>query len=181
MTKQTRINSHMYNLLIRKDLNHFTVSQAREIVYQSSSSEFKDRKEARMYIYRYIWLFQKKGWLISKGDGRQKIYLKSDDFLSLNLVPMSGSTTEKRKSKKIRMVQASSTESLRSRKGEYEAELSIVLGEVEEYQSLMECYPQQKDAMELLFQEAKDKSANLLGKVNALTKLITASASKRVK
>ncbi|GAL29973.1 response regulator [Vibrio variabilis] len=64
---------------------------------------------------------------------------------------------------------------LQKEKSKYEGELAIVLSEVEEYQSLMERFPKKKDMFLTMFTESKEYSAKLLGKINALSKVLLAS------
>lgn len=54
----------------------------------------------------------------------------------------------------------------------HEAKLAVVLSEIEEYQSLMERFPTKRTYLTGLYQQAKNQSATLLGKVTALSKVL---------
>ncbi len=51
-------------------------------------------------------------------------------------------------------------------------ELEIVLGEIDEYQSLKARFPELEPKLITLLEEAKERSAYLLGKVNGLTNVL---------
>lgn len=58
-------------------------------------------------------------------------------------------------------------------RNEYKGELEIILGEVDEYQSIVSRFPELENKLAPLHQEAKERAALLLGKVNVLTKVLS--------
>ncbi|NAW84034.1 hypothetical protein CAG69_18570, partial [Vibrio sp. V43_P6S15P86] len=63
----------------------------------------------------------------------------------------------------------SSLNTLEQEKKQHEGELAITLGEIEEYQSLLMRFPNNKQEIQPLFNSARERSAKLLGRINALT------------
>ena len=63
----------------------------------------------------------------------------------------------------------SSLNTLAQEKKLHEGELAITLGEIEEYQSLLMRFPNNKQEIQPLFNLARERSAKLLGRINALT------------
>lgn len=59
-----------------------------------------------------------------------------------------------------------------SERNQYKGELEIVLGEIDEYQSLKVRFPELEPKLIMLLDEAKERSAYLLGKVNGLTNVL---------
>lgn len=57
-------------------------------------------------------------------------------------------------------------------RNEYEGELEILLGEIEEYRSLNTRFPELEPKLAPLLKQAKERSGHLLGKVNVLTNVI---------
>ncbi|MCJ2375569.1 hypothetical protein LNL84_01835 [Vibrio sp. ZSDZ34] len=176
MKQKTKINTHMFNLLIKKEMNAFSVTEARDAL-MATTSEFKNHEEARRYVYRQIWTYERKGWLISKVLSGVKRYTKTESFLSHSFTPR-----DKKELSKPRKVSAlESTTDLKTlveEKRRYEGELAIVLGEVEEYQSLIKRFPKEKALFLPMLTEAKEGSAKLLGSINALSKVLKASTFK---
>jgi len=164
----------MFELLIEKGMDKFSVVELRD-GFLKIMLEKHSLDEARKYVYRQILAFIRKGWLKCEGQGRQKIYIKSDLFNSLGF-------TDENAIKKASMAPKNPTSVdsytlLTKEKSNSEGELAIILGEVEEYQTLMSRFPTLNNSLKILFEEAKDRSAKHLGKINALSKVIELSRS----
>ncbi|HDI3200190.1 hypothetical protein [Vibrio cholerae] len=171
MNKVTRINPHMFNLLIEKRMDGFSVIDARDALL-SSNVTFPSKDDARKYIYKQLLSFEEKGWLATIGTYRSKRYRQTSEFKAL--------TVEPRVARKSKVnfdpiaVQTADTPLmvLEQEKKQYEGELAITLGEIEEYQSLLTRFPHSRQKMQPLFNAARERSAKLLGKINALTNWI---------
>lgn len=176
----------MFNLLIEKEMDDFLVTEARDAL-MLVAKEHTDLDEARKYVYRQILSFERKGWLVANGSARNKRYQKTDLFLQMTCTPRvaksaSTSVTHAPKSKEHKVSQSTELHSfeftvLLKEKSQHEGELAIILGEVEEYQSLIKRFPNNRDAFLPLFSEAKERSARLLGKINALSKALKTSGT----
>jgi hypothetical protein len=59
-------------------------------------------------------------------------------------------------------------------RNEHKGELEIVLGEVEEFQSITTRFPELEAKLAPMHQQTKERAAFLLGKVNVLTKVLNA-------
>ncbi|MGF1728482.1 hypothetical protein [Photobacterium kasasachensis] len=170
--KQTKaINPYMYKLLIEKEMDDFSVLEARDELV-STTEHMTDLDEARRVIYRQILSFLRKGWLVHCGNGRDKRYSQTELFKQLSVEPKASRKQVSLPRDSDYSTQHCSLTALAKEKKQYEGELAITLGEVEEYQSLMERFPKNRDALFPLFSEAKERSAKLLGKMNALSNAI---------
>lgn len=164
MKRSMKISAEMYKLLIERTLDGFSVIELRdEFIFLKDSPI--DPDEARKKVYRQILRFIKKGWLRSEGSGRQKRYFQTDTFKSLNVEPKSGNVGTE-------MVSSHDYSVLVSECSQYKGELEIVLGEIDEYQSLKARFPELEPKLMTLFEEARERSAYLLGKVNGLTNVL---------
>ncbi|MGF1727820.1 hypothetical protein [Photobacterium nomapromontoriensis] len=163
------INPYMYKLLIEKEMDDFSVLEARDELVASDSS-LTNLDEARRLVYRHIMSFERRGWLMPSGNGRAKKYAQSEVFkqLVLQLKPQQTLLLQDR----ALAPYPCSLMALAKEKKQHEGELAITLGEVEEYQSLIARFPENHDALLPLFTEAKERSAKLLGKMNALSNAI---------
>ncbi len=63
---------------------------------------------------------------------------------------------------------------------EHEGELKIVLGEIDEYRSLLSRFPALEQNIEPLLQASKIRSTQLLGKVNVLTNILKSLSAEQV-
>ena len=175
MKQATEINEYMFNLLIEKEMDEFSVIEIRDALMKITN-EFANADEARKSIYRQILLFGRKGWLVSTGSGRSKRYAKSELFLSTKFSPRSTTKIKNVFAEQLIFESKPELATLAKEKKQYEGELAIILGEVEEFQSLIKRFPQNSSFFAPLFSDAKDRSARVLGRINALSKVLSSSA-----
>ncbi|EGQ7693898.1 hypothetical protein M5238_001423 [Vibrio vulnificus] len=171
MNKVIRINPHMFNLLIEKGMDGFSVIDARDTLLNSDVT-FPSKDDARKYIYKQLLSFEEKGWLSVVGTHRAKRYHQTSEFKALTVEPR---VVRKSKVNVVPIaIQTADTPLtvLEQEKKQYEGELAITLGEIEEYQSLLTRFPHSRQKMQPLFNAARERSAKLLGKINALTNWI---------
>ncbi|MGR5318514.1 hypothetical protein [Vibrio sp. DNB22_19_1] len=171
----------MFNLLIEKKMDDFLVVELRDALMMNAEN-MMDSAHARKFVYRQIIAFERKGWLVSSGVDRAKRYKKTELFNQIAFSPR-GTLTAKPLSELPLNVELPICEMsvLLKEKKQHEGELAIVLGEVEEYQSLIHRFPKNKDLFLPLFTEAKECSARLLGKINAISKALKVSGFRGIK
>ena len=168
MKKVTRINPDMFNLLIEKGMDDFSVIDARDALLKGTSA-FSSRDDARKYVYKQLLSFEEKGWLSVTGTRRDKRYHQTNDFKALIIEPRTPSKRKATKESVSGQILDSSLNTLEQEKKQHEGELAITLGEIEEYQSLLVRFPNNKQEIQPLFNSARERSAKLLGRINALT------------
>ncbi|WP_367302430.1 hypothetical protein [Vibrio coralliilyticus] len=159
-----KISAEMYKLLIERTIDGFSVIQLRDEFIILKGSPI-DPDEARKKIYRQVLRFIKKGWLRSEGSGRQKRYFQTDTFKTLHVESKSENVG-------VEVVSNHDYSVLVSELNQYKGELEIVLGEIDEYQSLNVRFPELEPKLITLLDKAKERSAYLLGKVNGLTNVL---------
>lgn len=168
MKKVTRINPDMFNLLIEKGMDNFTVVEARDALLKGTST-FSNRDDARKYIYKQLLSFEEKGWLSVTGTRRDKRYHQTNDFKALMIEPRTPGKTKASEGSVTDESLDYSLNRLEQEKKQHQGELAITLGEIEEYQSLLMRFPNNKQDIQPLFNSARERSAKLLGRINALT------------
>ncbi|NQY07661.1 MAG: hypothetical protein HRT68_16065 [Flavobacteriaceae bacterium] len=183
MSKTVALHPDVHNALIINSMDNFTVSEVRDVLMHRSEY-FNNESKAREYIYRVIFKFARLGLLIKHPHSQVKKikYTKSELFFSTHFVIKKDVRTREIKTSKITLLGDNSIDmnttlfsELLKKKQKHEAELAIKLGEVEEFKSLMKCYPHKNELFNRFYLETKDCSAQLLGKVNALTKVLSTS------
>ncbi|NOH97824.1 hypothetical protein [Vibrio sp. 99-70-13A1] len=162
MKRSRKINSVMYELLIERDMDGFSVIELRDASLSIEGGSL-DLEESRKVVYRQILRFLKNEWLTCTGKGRGKRYFKTESFKSISMAPKA-------------IIHAKSEvlnySVLEDERNHYKGELEITLGEIEEYQSLNRRFPELVQQITPLLNSAKERSANLLGKVNVLTHVL---------
>ncbi|EGR1020551.1 hypothetical protein [Vibrio cholerae] len=168
MKRSKKINGVMYKLLIERGIDGFSVIELRNASLAIDGMT-QDPDEARKRLYRQIYHFEKNGWLISKGYGRNKRYFVSDMFKAMTIEP------KKRHSATPNVSQQSNHYSiLESELVVHNRNLEIVLGEIEEYQSLCARFPSLDKHLSTMLHKAYNRSAQLIGKANVLRNLLVA-------
>ncbi|MEZ9200791.1 hypothetical protein AB4151_00095 [Vibrio splendidus] len=166
MKRSTRISAVMFKLLIEKRMDGFSVIEARDASLNDGDG-IQNLDEARKKVYRQIWQYQQRGWLRSEGEGRNKRYFQTEQFMDLEAAPRR--KAEREASKK----QTTPDYSVLFRESnEYKGELELVLGEIDEYQSLRCRFPELESRLMPLLQHARERSAHLLGKMNGLENVL---------
>jgi len=180
MARAIALHPDVYNLLIVININNFTVSEIRDaLMYESEF--FNDKTETRKCIYRVICKLTKLKLLIkhTHSEVKKSRYTKSETFITADFVMRSitdAPVTQQPKAKSLPSEKDESSTNFRyelsKEKKTYEAELAISLSEVEEFKDLMQRFPKQNDLFKPFYLETRERSVQLLGKVNALTKVL---------
>ncbi|GEA51160.1 transcriptional regulator VspR [Vibrio inusitatus NBRC 102082] len=156
----------MHKLLIENRLDGFTVIEARDM-WLSIDGATSDPVEARKKVYRQILRFEKNKWLRNEGSGRTKLYFQTEQLKNMFSFASSRDQVELEPQGTVQNYSV-----LINERNEYKGELEIVLGEVDEYQSIVVRFPELENQLAPLHQQAKERAALLLGKVNVLTKVL---------
>ena len=184
MSKKANMNVFLHFLLVIKQMDNFTVTQAKDALLHEQSA-FTDAVETRKFIYRQLTRNVANGLLrrtnkLNNGV-KEVIYSKTELFLNLEIVPNSRGS----RAKKIYIPNNNSTnataenleiteyqEELKKDLLTYEIDLNTVLEEAKEYKRLTARYPKLHEQLQLHHTQAKERSIKLLGKINALQTLL---------
>ncbi|SGZ20729.1 hypothetical protein [Moritella viscosa] len=183
MAKAIALHTDVYNLLIVVNINNFTVSEIRDALMHMSEF-FNDENETRKYIYRVICKLTKLKLLIKHThvEVKKSRYTKSEAFTNTSFVMKSNTKMSLVQQSKITQLDDIKTETstafntvLSKEKKDYEAELAVALSEAEEFKDLILRFPKQNNLFKPFYLEIKERSELLAGKINALTKVLSAS------
>lgn len=173
------MNVYLHFLLVIKQMNEFTVSEAKEALL-NEQPEFTDEVETRKFIYRQLTRNVEKGLLEraeNLDEGVKKIlYSKTDLFFAVKLEPLiRGKKTKQVKPQSIADKTVNAIDYQQELQKEllaYEIDLSTVFEEAKEYKRLSARFPKLQKQLEQHHSGAKDKSIKLLGKIHALQNLL---------
>lgn len=176
------MNVYLHFLLVIKQMNEFTVSEAKDALL-NERSEFTDEIETRKFIYRQLTRNVEKGLLERNenldGGNKKTLYSKTELFLASQVEPLIRSKkTKKNKQqniaeKDVKTVQVDDYQKeLKKELLAYEIDLSTVFEEAKEYKRLSERFPKLQEQLEQHHLSAKDKSIKLLGRIHALQNLL---------
>ena len=184
MSKKANMNVFLHFLLVIKQMDKFTVTEAKNALLREQPT-FTDVVETRKFIYRQLTRNVAKGLLkrtnkLRKG-AKEVIYSKTELFLNLEIVPhsrgsrakdiyISNNSSTKATAQKLEITEYQ--EELKKDLLTYEIDLSTLLEEAKEYKRLTARYPKLHEQLQLHHTQAKEKSIKLLGKINALRTLL---------
>ena len=179
MSNKVDMNVFLHSLLVKKKMDNFTVSEAKEVLL-ANHVEFTDPVEARKFIYRQLTRNIEKGLIkrIDKPNERIKkvIYSKTDLFFSSTVVPIKRVKKDKkelqRKPQKREVKTIRYQTELKKELLTYEIDLNTLLEESKEYKRLSSRFPELQAKLELHQFQAKERSIKLLGKLHALQNLL---------
>ena len=179
MKSAVKLHPYTYNLLIERDFDLFSSTHLRDALLKISD-EYLHVTEATKFVRRQLHRLETLGFIhkIEDNSGRSKVlYKKTESFYSTTFIagkiPKNSClkvVTEKMKSP----VQDDDVflANLNHEKVIHEAKLAVVLSEIEEYKSLMHRFPYRKKELMDFYEQAKNHSAKLLGRVTALSKVL---------
>lgn len=168
--KPLKVTQVIYEIFINDNLDHFTVSQLKEL-YTTKVGDV-DPVYARKTVYRQILRLQKLG-MLSKAESssvREHAYHKTALFYQIGLISkdineIDDSLTNPNK--------YSSTEALLDdRLKKREVELIASLAESEEYMNLFESLPELQDELQSSYLRSREYSSKLLGQIKAIKSVI---------
>lgn len=171
MIGKSYLNEYIYTLLIKKNFDGFTVPRLRDELLQITD-RFLDKAEPRKFIYRQLLKLERQGLLTTKGNGRKKTYHKTDRFREMEFVSKKTVQKKVKHSKTITLEKSSTVDELVVEKRRYEAELEIVLAEIEEYQVLAGRLLEHETELLKLAEASRESSVRYLAKINALNDAI---------
>ena len=163
----------LISILSRSDFDDFTVLELRDACLKKLKSNGIGKVEARRFVYGNLLRLLKKGFLkrIDAEDKRKTKYLKTVKFHESSLVNDEDSNSASKygeQSNGDRGLLKQLTEKLQR----YKLEMLSHVGESEEYKSLYSEFPQMKEMLQERYNNARDESSKLLGRVKALETLI---------
>ncbi|WP_283129802.1 hypothetical protein [Enterovibrio norvegicus] len=172
MIASVAINEHIFNLLIKKGLDHFSVTDLRDEL-MNENQDLGDGSEARKFVYRQLLRLVEKGYLekTSRTSGKMA-YRKTELFFKTTFKPRLSRKKISKASREELSSENAFSAILKSELARYEAELSITLREMDKYQSLMSSYPEQAEFISKFFVDARERAKDLQGDIEAVNNLV---------
>ena len=151
MNRSQKINEYIYKLLIEKNMDGFSVVEARDVARFFPESP-KDINELRKIVYRQLLKCIESGWLRCEGSHREKRYFKTDEFNSLSFKPRKPKSRVRKSLPKVSVTNQDSNDysELTVERNRLKGELEVTLSEIDKYKRLKEQYPEQLQLLERL-------------------------------
>ncbi|MDC0610547.1 hypothetical protein OAP63_07415 [Vibrio sp.] len=173
MSHPFNIHPDIIDVLTLLNLNEFKISQIRDLLL-TTKMQNKSKDTVRLFVSRHLNDMERQGLLLSSGVRRKKV------FRITKLYEQLGKATNIAVDNKIRVEPIERTipegksylSELVKIKSRLNAELTILIAEMDEYRSIMTQFPQTQTKVQKLHEESTQQSATLTGKITAITKTI---------
>ncbi len=169
MTKAIELNEYIYYLLIEKDLNYFTITTLRDMLL-TLANVYKTPVDARVFAYRQVIRLVKKDLLVRDKNPSPKRakYIKTPLFKASDFVKFQKCRTTELLPSKINDNAKCFEIELAKAKEAHETDILIVESEMEEYQRIMDKFPQNKESILPFHDKGRIRLLSLKGKLAAL-------------
>jgi hypothetical protein len=160
--KLTRINEIFFIIIIKVELEQFTVTQIKNLIIEANSSV--SPKDIDQLVRRACAKLVNVGFLEKKYQEKKHVYYKTELFDKSQLVP------SKARMKATVTTSASSQEltRLKATLNQYQVDLLGYIGEAEEFKRLIEVIPNSKPRLYPRYMNARNQSSTLMGKIKAV-------------
>lgn len=179
MSNKVDMNVFLHSLLVIKQMDDFTISEAKEALI-AHHDEFTAPVEARKFIYRQLTRSIEKGLIKRIDNPNEKIkkvtYSKTELFFNTTFVAIKRAKKVKKslqhKKRQAAVKTKSYQDELQQELLTYEIDLNTLFEEAKEYKRLSTRFPELQEKLQLHQAQAKERSIKLLGKVHALQNLL---------
>lgn len=157
----------------------FTVALLTQTYLEQPNQAHSSPKAARQFVYRNMLRLLRVGWL-EKMPAKRKgwpHYRTTDSFISSLPPHLQNITTEQSPTRSSVSTTPPAVSVLQKRLSQHKSDMLCAMGEAEEYSALCEEHPELRTQAQALYNQARDRSALLLGKVKALESLLAQQAS----
>jgi septal ring factor EnvC (AmiA/AmiB activator) len=132
-----------------------------------------------MFVSKQLNIMVKQGMLTTSGNNRNKLFRKTQLFEQFNT--SENEELEHNKANTGCMTKPGSyVDQLNKTRSKLNAELAMLIAEMDEYRSIIAQFPQTKEKVSKLYEESTQHSATLTGQITAISKTIEVLQSEAV-
>jgi hypothetical protein len=174
MTKTIKLNEYIYNLLIEKKFDHFTITTLSNTL-QAVNESYEETNEARRFVYRQVIRLVNRGLLVRDNNPSPKKaqYSKTTLFNAYSYIKVIKSRDVKDtmlKEGEVNVDEHFQSE-IEQKKIIYECELLMLDSEMEEYTQLSDKYPSNREVIVNFIDKTQLRLLVLKGKLTALNNI----------
>ncbi|MDV6254037.1 hypothetical protein [Vibrio sp. EA2] len=178
MSQGFTIHPYIIDSLKKENKNEFGISEIRDLLFATTMQE-KSKDHVRLFVSKQLNKMVKQGILTTSGNNRNKRFHKTELFEQLNTPSCKGSAHDKTGTECVKKPN-SYLQELDKARSRLNAELVMLIAEMDEYRSIMTQFPQTKEKVSKLHEESTQHSATLTGQITAISKTIEVLQSEAV-
>ncbi len=177
MSQDLIIHPYIFDSLTKNNKPTFRISDIRDLLLTSTMQD-KSIDYVRMFVSKQLNTLVKQGLLIKSGNNRNTQFHKTPLFEQVNTLNVEPEIND---TKAVGLTSpAPYIAELDKVRGKLNAELTMLIAEMDEYRSIMTQYPQTQEKVKKLHQESTQLSATLTGQITAISKTIDLLTSEAV-
>ncbi|EOY2072882.1 hypothetical protein ACJO11_04820 [Vibrio parahaemolyticus] len=170
MSQGFTIHPYIIDSLKKHNKNEFGISDIRDLLLDSTMRD-KSKDCVRMFVSKQLNTMVKQGMLTASGNNRNKRFHKTSLFEQLNTSTYKDLDHDKASTECLTKP-AQYVEELDIIRSRLNAELAMLIAEMDEYRSIMIQFPQTQEKVKKLHEESTQHSATLTGQITAISKTI---------
>ncbi|MFT3931053.1 MAG: hypothetical protein QM709_12245 [Spongiibacteraceae bacterium] len=166
--KKRKISQELLNLLGAGRWNDFTVSELKSTYMALPGCPHRTDKAAWQFVYRHVQRMETQGLLrrLAERPGEKARYRLSEPTDTVAISPQSRASHED-------LHEDATLRCLREKLHSYKEEMLSVIGETEEYDAICTQLPHLKNAVQALYNDARERCSKTLGRVKALESILS--------
>jgi len=168
--RKRKIHQELFDSLISDRLQEFTVSELKTAYMALPNCIHNTDKAAWQFVYRQVLRMEKKGLLGRLPDlqGDKARYRLTADFANGSAHRIDSTIDQG-----AELPTDPTLRCLKAKLHNYKEEMLSVIGETEEYESICTQLPHMKNAVQTLYNEARERCSKILGRVRALESILS--------
>lgn len=174
--KDIHVTPELLQALKALETDTFTVAELTQAYLEHPKSKHRSKKSARQFVYRNMVRMIKVGLMErqpeSEGWPRYRLSKSFRISTSPGVSTDTPSSPPSAAEQSVKVV-TSSTTVLKERLSKHRSDMLCAMGEAEEYSALSTELPVLRGEVQALYNEARERSAILLGKIKALESLLS--------
>lgn len=173
MPQSCSAHQDIIKILIDLKSKEFNIPTVRDCLLATTMQE-KKNGTVRLFVSRHLNAMVKDGFLITSGTRHKKVFRKTKLFEQLVTVSKENlnDNTQVTSTVEIPIKPESYICELDKIKDRLNAELAILLAEIDEYRAIMARFPQTQEKVRHLHKKSAQQSVTLTGQITAITKTI---------
>ncbi|MGR0280378.1 hypothetical protein ACUM5Y_15210 [Marinomonas dokdonensis] len=152
-----------------------TSIRRKDLIQLASSTTELDITQSTRLVARNVNRLTSEGLLNASGERNARTYHLTSELILM----LSRSSHEQSGEETIKISQSSNEVHLLDEEKKANAELKLLLGEIDAYQEYLGLFPHNRPAIVKLLNESREKATKFYGRLNAIKKIIKSTQSER--
>lgn len=167
------VHPDILDVLSNSNIDEFNIPQIRDVLL-ASSMKGKNKATVRVFVSRHLDMLVQQGVLVSSGKHRGRVFKKTKLFSQIESQTLQECdkdtlvTEDTKKDEELK----NDLNQLQNKKRHLNAELAILVAEINELNSIMADFPRLNRSIKALYEQSTHQSVTLTGQISALTKSI---------